>query len=191
MGPARDALWDRLKAVVVGLLLLAVACSASDSTKESTAATEVRDGGFEPIEGMEATTGREPLSPEDTLVIYGAEERLAAGCMAEAGFEYDLASSGSVAPAPLYLSPSALRETGYGYDWTCRAASSVDMETRLRSSSNASMTCGSLSSSLVERTDRVAPARRAPSDTNDGAGVGSTTRTSMLSEASVKPSPIR
>lgn len=99
----------------IGLFAVA-ACSSGGASEQVDRG--LRNGAFEPIEGMEATTDQQPISPEDATTIYRAQDRLVAACMAEAGFEYDAVSiADSPLPPPLYLSPTELRRSGYEYDW--------------------------------------------------------------------------
>jgi len=75
-------------------------------------------GPFDPIDGMVA--GATPLSDDEAAVVYEAEERLIASCMARHGFEYGDGVSGPGA-LPLYLAPDELRAGGYQYDWAAAA----------------------------------------------------------------------
>lgn len=77
-------------------------------------------GPFDPIEGMVAVPGATPLSADEVAVIYDAESRLTAACMADHGYEWGSAVLGDrVGALPLYLSPAELRAGGldYDYDW--------------------------------------------------------------------------
>lgn len=110
----------RIAACVATALL--VACAGSGDPSEPAATAGLDGGAFDPIDGMEASTAQQPISAEDDLVIYSAEQRLIASCMAKRGFEYPVTPPGElVAPAPRYLSPSELRRSGYQYDWKAAA----------------------------------------------------------------------
>jgi hypothetical protein len=101
--------------------LLVAACSGSARADGDRGVTGLRDGAFEPIEGMEASTGQQPLSPEDGMVIYRAEERLVAACMRQQGFTFATTLEQAVTPPPAYLSPTELRRSGYQHDWQAAA----------------------------------------------------------------------
>jgi hypothetical protein len=106
--------------------------SSSDSAPTTTAATSEAPlgegttwpgGPFDPIEGMEAVPGAPPLSPEEGAVIYQAEVRMTAACMADLGHEWGSAALGErVGAPPLYLSPEELRAGGLDYDHDWEAA---------------------------------------------------------------------
>ena len=86
-------------------------------------------GPFDPIEGMVAVPGAAPLSPEEGAVIYGAEQRLTATCMADLGYAWGSAVLGDAVGAPaLYLSPDELRSGGldYDYDWAAAGEEFLD-----------------------------------------------------------------
>lgn len=88
--------------------------------------SEVR--AFDPIEGMEASTNQRLLPPEELAHIFNAEQRLIAACMSESGFDFPVTPlSAVVANAPLYLSPSELRRSGYQYDWAGAAEQFLEL----------------------------------------------------------------
>ncbi|HEX6420635.1 MAG TPA: hypothetical protein VFZ77_19190 [Acidimicrobiales bacterium] len=92
------------------------------STAEGSVPADPGTTTFDPIPGMDAAWGDEPLPQADMRVVHEAEQRLIAACMSERGFDYELASlaDGPGSP-PQYLSPAELRAEGYRYDWAAAA----------------------------------------------------------------------
>jgi hypothetical protein len=76
-------------------------------------------GPFDPIEGMAAVPGSEPLSDEEELVVYNAEMRLVSACMASQGYAWGTGLGASTGRPARYLSPDEIRAGGfdYEYDW--------------------------------------------------------------------------
>lgn len=80
-------------------------------------------GPFDPIDGMVAVPGAMPLSGDERMPIYDAENRLVAACMAEQGYQWGSAVlGGSAGSPPLYLSPDELRSGGFDYEYDWEAA---------------------------------------------------------------------
>ena len=86
-------------------------------------------GPFDPIDGMVAVTDPTPLSSDEAWLIYEAEHRLTAACMAGRGYQWGSAVLGdAVGAPPLYLSPDELRSGGldYEYDWAAAGEEFLD-----------------------------------------------------------------
>jgi hypothetical protein len=107
---------------LVALVALVAAASCSDEA-DPAPPVGLRDGAFEPIDGMAGDADRRPATPAEMVEVYRSVERLEAACMAGHGFTLDVLSvEDSVVPAPLYRSPEDLRASGYRYDWDRAAA---------------------------------------------------------------------
>ena len=79
-------------------------------------------GPFDPIEGMVAVPGAEPLSDEEEIAVYNAEVRLTSACMASRGYAWGTGLGAGTGGPARYLSPDELRAGGFDYDYDWYAA---------------------------------------------------------------------